>query len=147
MFYNCSSLISLPNISKWNTSNIINMEYLFYNCSSLTKLPDISNWKTDNLKNMDNIFYGCDSLILLPDISKWNTNKVKNQEDIFSLSSSSISNESNYLSSYESLVISYNPSSDITKENNNNNQNYIDFSNDSFGNNNELKEYYEHFYD
>ena len=47
MFYNCSSLFYLSNISKWNTSNIINMDYLFYFCSSLVKFPDISNWKTD----------------------------------------------------------------------------------------------------
>ena len=25
MFYNCSSLISLPDLSKWNTHNVIDM--------------------------------------------------------------------------------------------------------------------------
>jgi len=29
MFHRCESLISLPDISKWNTSNVINMEFLF----------------------------------------------------------------------------------------------------------------------
>ena len=28
-------------ILKWNTNNVTNMEYLFYNCSSLSSLPDI----------------------------------------------------------------------------------------------------------
>ena len=43
IFYNCSSLKYLPDISKWDTNNVINMNGLFYICSSLEKLPDISN--------------------------------------------------------------------------------------------------------
>ena len=41
MFSHCSSLISLPDISKWNTDNITGMRYLFCDCSSLVSLPDI----------------------------------------------------------------------------------------------------------
>ena len=43
LFSDCSSLTSLPDISKWNTSNIVSMRNLFNGCSSLTSLPDISN--------------------------------------------------------------------------------------------------------
>ena len=39
MFYNCSSLYSLPDISKWNTSNVIDMRYMFLNCSKKLKIP------------------------------------------------------------------------------------------------------------
>ena len=42
MFYNCYSLLSLPDISKWNTSNVINMSYLFSHCKLILSLPDIS---------------------------------------------------------------------------------------------------------
>jgi len=42
MFYGCSSLISLPDISKWNMNNNIDISYMFYGCSSLSSLPDIS---------------------------------------------------------------------------------------------------------
>ena len=28
IFYECSSLLSIPDISKWNTNNVINMSYL-----------------------------------------------------------------------------------------------------------------------
>ena len=42
MFYGCSSLISLPDISNWNTSKVTNMSYMFYDCNSLLSLPDIS---------------------------------------------------------------------------------------------------------
>ena len=76
MFYGCKSLISLPDISKWDTSNIIDMKRIFYGCNSLILLPDISNWNTSNVENMEFMFYGCKSLLLLPDISKWNTSKV-----------------------------------------------------------------------
>jgi len=41
-FYNFSSLISLPDISKWNTSNVKDMSYMFCLCSSLISLTDIS---------------------------------------------------------------------------------------------------------
>ena len=44
MFYNCSQLLSLPDISNWNTKDIISMNDLFYNCSSLKSLPDLSKW-------------------------------------------------------------------------------------------------------
>ena len=42
MFYNCSSLISLPDISVWNTKVVANPEEIFHNCTSLVSLPDIS---------------------------------------------------------------------------------------------------------
>ena len=33
MFYNCLSLLSLPDISKWNTNNVTNMSLMFLNAS------------------------------------------------------------------------------------------------------------------
>ena len=35
----------LPNISKWNTNKVTDISFMFYNCSSLKLLPDISKWK------------------------------------------------------------------------------------------------------
>ena len=49
IFANCSSLSSLPDISKWKTINVSYMQLMFYNCSSLSSLPDISKWNTNNL--------------------------------------------------------------------------------------------------
>ena len=56
MFDRCSSLISLPDISKWNTNNVIIMSCMFYDCSSLSSLPDISKWNTINVTNMSYMF-------------------------------------------------------------------------------------------
>ena len=72
MFSKCSSLSSLPDISKWNTNNVTNMSDMFNCCSSLKALPDISIWNTNNVTNMSWMFYGSSSLKDLPDISKWN---------------------------------------------------------------------------
>ena len=41
MFSECKLLISLPDISKWNTNNVINMDYIFNKCKSLISLPNI----------------------------------------------------------------------------------------------------------
>ena len=73
MFHGCSLLPSLSDISKWNTSNVTNMGNMFYRCSSLSSLPDISTWDTSNVTSMSCMFYFCKSLSGLPDISKWNT--------------------------------------------------------------------------
>ena len=53
MFNGCSSLISIPDISVWNTENIEDISHMFSGCSSLTSLPDISKWNTKNIKNMN----------------------------------------------------------------------------------------------
>ena len=83
MFNNCQSLISLPEISKWDTSNIIYMDVIFKCCKSLISLPDISNWNTSNVIDMSYMFCNCISLSALPDISKWDISKVNNMTCMF----------------------------------------------------------------
>ena len=70
MFNCCSSLISLPDISRWDTSKVNDMSNIFDSCSSLISLPDISRWDTSKVNDMSNMFYSCSSLISLPDLSK-----------------------------------------------------------------------------
>ena len=78
-----TSLKSTPDISGWNTSNVTNMSYMFGNCSTLKSLPDISSWNTINVTDMCYMFNYCKSLISLPDISSWNTNNVTNMRCMF----------------------------------------------------------------
>ena len=42
IFYNCSSLHSLPDISKWNILDKIHIIDMFDNCPSLSSFPDIT---------------------------------------------------------------------------------------------------------
>ena len=55
---------------------------MFSECYSLLSLPDISGWNTAHIKNINNLFFGCYSLISLPDISKWNISKVNDKTDL-----------------------------------------------------------------
>ena len=83
MFDNCSSLISIPNISKWSTNRVIDMSNMFYSCNSISSFPDISNWDTSNVTSIHSMFAHCSSISSLPDISKWNTSKVVNMCNTF----------------------------------------------------------------
>ena len=91
MFYGCTSLISFEGISNWNTTNVTDMYSLFKNCTKLKLLPDISKWDTKNVVDMGNMFYNCCSLKSLPDISKWDTKKVIRMNSMFEYCNSLIS--------------------------------------------------------
>ena len=52
VFKGCITLISLPNISHWNTSHVENMCNMFDGCNSLNSIPDISGWNTSNVSSM-----------------------------------------------------------------------------------------------
>ena len=88
MFYECTSLNSLPDISNWNTSNVTSMHSMFYQCISFNSFSDISKWDISNVTDMFCMFYDCTSLNSLPDISKWNTSNVTKMNSLFSFCTS-----------------------------------------------------------
>ncbi len=69
LFYGCSSLSSLPDISKWNICKVIHIGCLFFGYYSLTSLPDFSKWRINNVETINFLFYGFSSLQSLADIS------------------------------------------------------------------------------
>ena len=146
MFYSCSSLKSLPDISKWNTENINNLNSIFENCSLLNFIP-ISKWKLNDEIKINNIFKGCNSLLIIPDISKWKINNIK-CINISSFNSTSITLKevkSNSLSTENNKDYSYEDYSSLKNNDNTNlseNINSIDFSN----NTEDLDDYYDNFY-
>ena len=83
MFNNCSSLVSITDLHRIDTSRVKDMSYLFCDCKSLTSFPDISFWNTSNVTNMKYLFGGCDSLEKFPDISVWETSKVTDMSYMF----------------------------------------------------------------
>ena len=44
-------------------NRIINMSYMFNGCESLLSLPDISKWNANNDKDMSYMFNDCNSLL------------------------------------------------------------------------------------
>ena len=91
MFYNCSSLLSLKDISKFNIDKVVNISNMFNGCSSLSSLPDISSWNINSIIDISLLFNNCISLRSLPDISYWNTIKINNMCGVFQNCSSLVS--------------------------------------------------------
>ena len=83
MFFNCSSLESLPDISKWNTTNVEDMSFMFYQCNLLKTLPNINKFETKKVNNMRYMFYGCYSLNSLSNIDDWDISSVTNMNSMF----------------------------------------------------------------
>ena len=46
--------------------NVINMGFIFYECSSLSLLPDISKWQKPNIIYKNQCFNECFSLLEIP---------------------------------------------------------------------------------
>ena len=42
------------------------MSYMFSGCESLSSLPDISKWNTSNVKRMEDMFRGCNESLKIP---------------------------------------------------------------------------------
>ena len=84
MFYECTELISISEVSEWDTSEITDMSAMFSGCEKLISLPDISMWNTSNVKSMSMMFSKCKKLENLPDLSKWNISSVSNLSFMFS---------------------------------------------------------------
>lgn len=80
MFSECSALTTLD-VSNWDTSNVLDMNFMFVRCSSLTTL-DVSDWDTSNVANMHAMFDGCSSLAII-DASNWNTENVTDMAWMF----------------------------------------------------------------
>lgn len=81
-FYNCASLISIPQI---DTSNVISMRQAFSSCRSLTSIPLLN---TSNVTDMYQAFYNCINLTSIPQID---TSEVTNTQQMFRNCSSLIS--------------------------------------------------------
>ena len=72
MFYNCTSLTSIPEI---DTSSVSYMNSMFYYCSSLISIPEID---TSNVRSMYSMFDYCTSLTSIPEIDTSNVTEMSN---------------------------------------------------------------------
>ena len=79
LFYECSSLTSIPVL---DTSKVTTMQNMFNGCSSLTSIPLLDSSKVTSMYNM---FYGCSSLRSIPQL---NTSNVTDMQFMFNNCSS-----------------------------------------------------------
>ena len=80
MFFKCSSLTSLD-VSKFDTSNVTDMEYMFQQCLKLSSL-DVTAFNTSKVTNMSSMFSVCQALTSL-DLSSFDTSNVINMTSMF----------------------------------------------------------------
>ena len=94
MFQGCSNLISINDISTWDTSMIERMDYMFDECINLKQL-DVSNFNTEKCTNFDFMFSRCKKLKELK-VNGFCLNNVTNIQWMFkecsSLTSIDVSN-------------------------------------------------------
>ena len=156
LFFDCSSLIKIPDISKWEVDNVINIKSMFCYCSLLSFLPDITKW---NLKDttIDDIFKGCSSLITIPVITKWKKNnkiiidekKDISKKDISSIDSLSLQSNSDNVNQIISNVSSEMSSSEDKKDNLPSKDSNIvvnSFVEEDSSQKDDLSNYYDNFY-
>ena len=65
MFANCINLIYVDGISKLKKKKITNINKIFYNCISLISIPDFNDWEIEKY-NAYLMFYNCISLVFFP---------------------------------------------------------------------------------
>ncbi len=80
MFANCKSLLHLD-LSGFDTAMVTNMAYMLYSCTSLPSL-DVSGFDTSRVTNMAGMFWGCTSVDRL-DVSGFDTTQVTGMEYMF----------------------------------------------------------------
>lgn len=66
-------------ISKWDVSNVENMNSMFYAREKFNS--DLSKWNVNKVKDMRAMFYGCENFN--SDLSKWDVKKVKDMGHMF----------------------------------------------------------------
>ena len=80
MFYGCGSLISI-NLNNINTKKVKTMNGMFDLCISLTSL-NLSYFDTSSVEDISGMFYNCTSLITL-DLKNFDTSKVTKMTYVF----------------------------------------------------------------
>lgn len=83
-FYNATK----ANITKLDTSSLTNVRYMFWKCSSLTTVGDLSGWDVSNVTNMSYMFSGSGFTSL--DLSGWDVSNVWNHDNFNNNASSVI---------------------------------------------------------
>ena len=71
MFCGCSSLKSIEGLKYFDTKNIKNFSFMFYGCKSLSNIKALENWNISNGNNFKNMFWGCKSLSDLKALENW----------------------------------------------------------------------------
>lgn len=81
MFKGCTSLTSLD-LSRFDTSSVINMRWMFEGCSKLISL-DLSSFDTSNVAELSEMFRGCSKLSTIYVSNKWSIARIASSYKMF----------------------------------------------------------------
>ena len=81
MFMDCYLLETLD-LSNWDTSKVVDMNYMFRSCHNLRTIEGIEDWDTSKVVDMTSMFENCGLTSL--DLSNWDVSKVTNMAYMFS---------------------------------------------------------------
>ncbi|MBI0107929.1 BspA family leucine-rich repeat surface protein [Lactobacillus sp. W8089] len=76
------------NLSKFDTSNVINFYAMFFYCKKLTSIAGLNNWKTKSATNMSSMFAGCQNLESITGLDNWDTTAATNMSSMFASATS-----------------------------------------------------------
>ena len=76
------------NLSKFDTSNVINFYAMFFYCEKLTSIAGLNNWKTKSATNMSSMFAGCQNLESITGLDNWDTTAATNMSSMFASATS-----------------------------------------------------------
>ncbi len=88
MFAGNPALTDISGLSRWDSSQVINMNALFSGAKSLTDILALQNWDTSHVMNMYALFYNASSLQDALALRNWNFSNVTNMSYMFSNASS-----------------------------------------------------------
>ncbi len=99
MFYNCTSLTTINNLDKLDTSHMVDMSNMFSSCKKLTTL-DLSTFDTTRVTRMSSFVSSCDMLNQV-NLANLNTVNVVDMQGMFcdckNLTSLDLSNLNSYM--------------------------------------------------
>jgi len=144
MFAGCSSLTEVIGIDSIDMTHLTNISSMFQTDSSLVTLPSLSNWDTSNVVSMLGVFAGCSKLESL-DLTNWNTSKVETMQNMFSGCSKVNENNLKGLSSFDTSKVTnmdymFQNTGFVNLDLNNFNTSKVTDMNYMFGNTNKLQE-------
>jgi surface protein len=82
MFYNLTSVTTIPDVSEWNVSNVTNMGGLFEAMTALNSPPAVGAWNVGNVTRFKSVFHGL-ALTSPPDVSQWDVGKGISFQETF----------------------------------------------------------------
>lgn len=83
MFWNCTALTKISNLTKWDKGQITSVEYMFGNCPYLVSIDDLSNLDVSKCTSLRLMFFKCQRLENIGDLRNWDTSNVTNLSGMF----------------------------------------------------------------